>query len=213
MATYTDTIALSLNRWQALYHTLCSVGDPQSIFNTLVQAYAEPHRHYHTQAHIAACLALFDTVRPLFSRPAEAEWALWLHDIIYDTHAHDNEEQSALFAADVLRKGGAEASAKSASALILATRHTAIPHDNDTRLFVDIDLSILGSPSEVFGEYERAVRREYAWVPEELFREKRREILEEFLRREHLYLTDIFRRKFEAQARYNIRQSIDNLRQ
>lgn len=177
-----------------------------------MRAYTEPHRHYHNQQHIAACLALFDGMRALFLHPAEAEWALWLHDVVYDTHAHDNEEQSAVFAAAILREGGAEpASIDRVGAFILATRHTEIPQDRDARLLVDIDLSILGSAPEVFDAYEHSIRLEYAWVQEELFREKRREILEGFLGREYIYLTDTCRETFEGQARHNIRRSVERL--
>ena len=212
MREQSDVPKTTFSRWQALYSTLCTEADPQPVFDALVQAYTEPHRHYHTLAHIDACLSLFDEIQGLFARPAEAEWALWLHDIVYDPHAHDNEERSAAVSADILRRGAApEAATERISALVLATRHREIPHDNDTRLLVDIDLSILGAAPEVFDSYEHAIRCEYAWVHEALYREKRSEILEGFLRRKTIYLSEACRGRFEAQARVNLTEAIRRL--
>ena len=42
-------------------------------------------------------------MRPLATQPDAMEIALWYHDAIYDTHAADNEEQSATLAAHILR--------------------------------------------------------------------------------------------------------------
>ena len=90
--------------------------------------------------------------------------------------------------------------------------HDALPDANDSRLLVDIDLAILGASVERFDEYERQVRQEYSWVPDPLFRGKRREILEAFLARPHLFNTDYFRSKLEAQARANLAPSVTSLR-
>jgi predicted metal-dependent HD superfamily phosphohydrolase len=77
---------------------------------------------------------------------------------------------------------------------------------------VDIDLSILGAEAERFDEYEVQVRQEYAWVPGPVFRHKRREILQGFLARPHIYATEWFQRRFEAVARNNLQRSVARLR-
>jgi predicted metal-dependent HD superfamily phosphohydrolase len=94
----------------------------------------------------------------------------------------------------------------------MATKHDAMPDSTDSRLLVDIDLAILGAPVERFDEYERQVRQEYSWVPDALFRRKRREILEAFLARPRIFSTDYFQLKYEAQARTNLERSITALR-
>jgi predicted metal-dependent HD superfamily phosphohydrolase len=68
--------------------------------------------------------------------------------------------------------------------------------------------NILGSPVDRFDEYEQQVRKEYSWVPGWLFRRKRREILEAFLARPHIFNTQRFRATHEAQARANLERSI-----
>jgi predicted metal-dependent HD superfamily phosphohydrolase len=96
-------------------------------------------------------------------------------------------------------------------ALVMATRHDAAPSKSDAKLVVDVDLSILGAEELRFDEYERQVREEYAWVPEAVFRRERRRILEGFLRRPRIYLTEYFHATREARARFNLERSIKAL--
>jgi hypothetical protein len=95
--------------------------------------------------------------------------------------------------------------------LILATKHNAAPATLDAALLIDVDLAILGAAPGRFDEYERQVRQEYSWVPGFLVRRKRREILEGFLARPHVYFTDHFRARCEARARANLARSIAQL--
>ncbi|HEX2560982.1 hypothetical protein [Phenylobacterium sp.] len=56
----------------------------------LEAAYAEPHRRYHTRAHIEACLTLLDEVQGLSAHERQIlAWAIWWHDAIYDAKAAD----------------------------------------------------------------------------------------------------------------------------
>lgn len=187
--------------------------DAQSEFARLTAAHAEPHRAYHTAAHIDDCLARLDEVRELCQRPDEVEFALWLHDAVYKTRGGDSEVLSAAWAVKLLRDGGAgEDMIRRVEALILATTHDAEAPPGDAALLVDIDLSILGRDSDRFDEYEEQVRREYRWVPGPLFRAKRAELLEAFLARPQLYVTDHFRAALEEPARLNLTRSIARLR-
>ena len=83
---------------------------------------------------------------------------------------------------------------------------------NDERLVTDIDLAILGADDAKFWDYEAAIRREYAWVAEDVYRSKRAEILSRFLERDRLYQTQRFHGKYDKAARANLRASIDRLR-
>jgi predicted metal-dependent HD superfamily phosphohydrolase len=115
---------------------------------------------------LEACLKEFDVVRGLADHPAEVELALWFHDAVYRTWRSDNEARSAGWAARVLTQGGVEpASILRVQSAILATRHAEVELTGDAALVVDIDLSILGQPAGIYGEFERNVRREYWWVP------------------------------------------------
>ncbi|MEM9054827.1 MAG: hypothetical protein AAGB16_05830, partial [Pseudomonadota bacterium] len=85
-------------------------------------------------------------------------------------------------------------------------------HDqSDTELFLDIDLSVLGAREDVFDVYEKNIRKEYAFVPELLYRRARGGILQGFLARERLYFSDLFQARWETPARANLKRSIDKL--
>ena len=146
---------------------------------------------------------------PLARQPIACEWALWFHDAVYDPKASDNEEKSAALAQQCLRDqaiGGPLAD--EVTRLILATKHTEATTDPDAALVVDIDLSILGRDEARFCEYEEQIRREYAWVPWDVYAARRAELLQRFLERERLFRTDWFFERYEAQARRNLAASI-----
>jgi predicted metal-dependent HD superfamily phosphohydrolase len=175
----------------------------RSLYDTLVARYSEPHRRYHTLQHLAECFAAFDEIADLAEHPADVELALWFHDAIYDTRRSDNEERSAAWAGSI----GGEPAAR----LVRVTRHDALPITADEQVLVDADLWILGSPQERFDEYEVQVREEYGWVPESIYRRKRREILQSFLARATIYGTERFIRCHEPQARANLARSLARL--
>ena len=200
--------AYSRERWDALWRS-AGVQPPTGWYERLTAAYAEAQRHYHTQQHIAECLAEFDQARHLATEPIAVELALWFHDAVYNPRASDNEEQSAALARRCLSEAGIRSKLSEAvSKLIMATKHNSSPGDADAALIVDVDLSILGQPEARFAQYEEQIRREYAWVPKPIFKSKRAEILRRFLAREHIYATELFRGKYEPQARRNLEASI-----
>jgi predicted metal-dependent HD superfamily phosphohydrolase len=202
---------VSLPAWRDLWQRLGARSDPEPGHHAVLGAYAEPHRHYHTAEHIARTLRLLDEASRHLTRPAEAELALWLHDVVYDPRADDNEVRSADLAETLLREGGAAPDVVAAVRdLILATRHAAPPEEHDARYIVDADLSILGAPVEEFDRYEGQVRREYGFVPEAEWRERRPRVLGRFLDRAPIFQTPEFAR-FEAPARANLARSIARL--
>jgi predicted metal-dependent HD superfamily phosphohydrolase len=98
------------------------------------------------------------------------------------------------------------------AALILATKHDREPGSPDARLLVDVDLAILGCEPAVFAAYDRAIRQEYSWVPEEEYRGARAAILQRFLHHPAIYHTRFFRDRLETQARQNLERLIATLR-
>lgn len=160
-----------------------------------------PHRRYHTLQHLEECFARFDEIAELAEHPADVELAIWFHDAIYDPHRSDNEQRSA----DWARSSTGNANVH---ALVMATRHQAIPRSLDEKVLIDVDLWILGAPPERFDEYEKQVREEYGWVPGLIYRRKRRAILESFVARPAIYRTERFIQRYEAQARANLARSL-----
>lgn len=201
-----------LNRWLLFWRRVGAEGKPEVVFEKLVALYAEQHRAYHTLAHITHCLDEFEEVRHLAEHPNEVEMALWFHDAIYDTESQDSEERSAQLALKTANEMGLpETFGNRVHALIVATKHSEPPTETDTKILIDIDLSILGRGEAEFDEYEANVRREYHWVPEEEFKSRRAAILRSFMERQTIYSTDFFRQKYEQRARRNLGTSLSKL--
>lgn len=205
---------VELARWQQLWQRLTG-GQPAETWWLALQAhYTEPHRAYHTLQHLAECLHHFDNVRSLMQCPDAVEVALWGHDVIYDTHRHDNEEASAQWTQQLLQEVGAPIeTVQRVVDLIHLTKHVAAPVDSDGAFLLDIDLAILGAEAGRFAEYEQQVRQEYSWVAWPAFGTGRAQILQRFLQRPTLYRTPFFQERFEDQARTNLLSSLANLTQ
>lgn len=198
--------------WQRLWQFAVLGGDAAVWYERLTQAYAETQRYYHSQQHIAECLAEFDGAKHLAQDPAAVELALWFHDAVYDPKAGDNEERSAAIAVSCLEAGGQSKLAAKVSTLVMATKSHRTENVPDAGLLVDVDLSILGKSEQRFSEYEAQIREEYHWVPGPVFKLKRAEILQGFLDRKRIYTTDLFASKYEETARRNLENSIRKLK-
>lgn len=200
-------------RWRTVWHAL-GAREPadEALYHELVARYGDGARHYHTTTHLAEMFALWPALERLARHPAEVELATWFHDAVYEPLAADNEARSAEWAAAAMRDAGiGDDAVARVRALILATRHDAEPRTPDEEVLVDLDLAILGAPPERFDAYEHQVRAEYAMVPVTLFRDRRRAILAGFLARPAIYRTAPMREAREAQARANLRRSIEQL--
>lgn len=198
--------------WRDLHDSKEQNIRPLLVKTQLDTNYNGSGRHHHNATHIDEGLLEFDRVRNLCEEPLEVEVAWDFHDYIYDSRAKDNEEKSALSAFEILLNSGVdERRAERVRNLVLATKHIAVPNYIDAKIIIDIDLSILGKPKEVFEKYEKNIRKEYSWVEENLFRRERKKILETFLKRDSIYLTEIFRDKYEEIAQANISRSLERL--
>jgi predicted metal-dependent HD superfamily phosphohydrolase len=203
----------SLERWQSVWRELGAASADEELYHQLVACYSEPHRKYHTIQHLNECLTHLESVRTLTDHADEVELALWFHDAIYDTSKKDNEKRSADWARySVLAAGVSSEKADRIYELILATMHNAVPVGRDAEALVDIDLGILAAGVDRFDDYEVQVREEYSWVPESLYRAARSKVLEQFINREWIYSTELFRNKYETRARENIARSLARLR-
>ncbi len=70
---------------------------------------------------------------------------------------------------------------------------------------------LLAAAPDRYRAYAQAIRQEYAAVPDSLYRPGRRRVLESFLARRHIYLTERLRALWEAPARANLSGEIARL--
>jgi len=185
----------------------------ESIFNSIVENYSAKDRAYHNLSHIQSLLLMGETLMEKIKNPDAVYFAIWFHDVIYDTKRSDNEEESAEFAVKALAGIGVpEQTIAKAREMILATKdHRGADLPWDMKVFLDLDTSILGGPEEIYQKYSMAIRNEYSWVPDILYRKGRIKVLNDFLEREHIYHTEEIRAEYELQARNNIAVEISVL--
>ncbi|HZS04576.1 MAG TPA: hypothetical protein VFD58_07050 [Blastocatellia bacterium] len=207
-------IAFLKQHWELLVgQSVTSSSAADALFNSITELYSAKDRAYHNLSHIKALLELCNSVRGRIQSYGAVRFAIWFHDVIYDTRKSDNEDRSAEFAAEAMGRLSVPAETIAAvREMILATKgHSPAGASADLKLFLDLDLSILGAPEEIYRAYSQAIRREYSWVPGFIYRRERKKILNSFLGRDKLYFTEPLAAKCEAQARRNIAWELENL--
>lgn len=193
------------NYWRIFAQNLkLSAEQSKQLYEVLIQAYTEPHRHYHTVQHIVECLDLYHQVKNQLEQPLWVQLAIWFHDVIYDPQSNENEMRSALLMQDLCEDFLDEDALATIFLWILATMYHQPTDQTDLNYLLDIDLAILGTSSARFLQYEQQVRLEYSWVPLEIYTVKRTEILHHFTCQKPLYKTLYFQQHFEKCAQVNL---------
>ncbi len=202
-----DLVTAARHEWRQLVHWY---DGGAAILQEVLAAYAEPGRFYHTEQHLAEMTMLLAEFRDTCESYENLLFACLYHDVVYDATRSDNEEASvAVWRRDAGRLDLGEEKTEQVSILIHATKKHQLANDSfDMRLFLDADLAILGSDRFRYRRYLVAIRREYAHVAENAYREGRIAVLKKFLARPQLYFSEAAQEKFEAQARTNLESEI-----
>jgi predicted metal-dependent HD superfamily phosphohydrolase len=179
--------------------------------------YKEPGRYYHTIKHVADCLSKLDTLDDmdgLIDRRV-AEVALIWHDAVYVPGSNENEVISARLLDAVSETFEERRLGANAHAAILATQHregyAGVYGNRTVDAVVDIDLSILGEPSEIYDHYVSDIRREYRHVSDEVWCAGRGSFLRGMIQRTDLYSLPEMRERFDSKARENMQAELARL--
>ncbi|MEF9955720.1 MAG: metal-dependent hydrolase [Acinetobacter sp.] len=197
MQQYLTTLERSWCELHCYYH----FSEPQKIFNTLIAAYSEKQRAYHTIQHLYECLILLESVRADLNDAYAVELALWFHDAVYAPQAKNNELKSAELFEQYVAQNLSTDDAQKIKRWIIATQKHETANELDLQFLFDIDLAILAASPERFEEYEQQIQKEYAWVDPEIYSIKRKEVLTHFYKTEPLYQTEYFQQNFEQTAK------------
>ncbi|XP_037954100.1 uncharacterized protein LOC119684195 [Teleopsis dalmanni] len=84
--------------------------------------------------------------------------------------------------------------------------------EDDANILQDLDLIILGAPSDVYKSYSQLLRREYFHMNDESYRLMRLKVLETLLKIPNIFSTEEYQNKYEETARINIEEEISTLR-
>jgi predicted metal-dependent HD superfamily phosphohydrolase len=176
----------------------------------LVRRYEEPHRRYHTTAHLAEVLDRVDDLAAEADDLEAVRLAAWFHDAVYDPLGTGNEECSAALAERVLATTGrpAETVAEVARLVRLTATHDPAGGDRNGAVLCDADLAVLAADPGRYAAYAAAVREEYATVPDETLRRGRADVLRRLLDLPSLFRTARGRERWEDAARHNVRAEL-----
>lgn len=133
--------------------------------------------------------------------------AVFFHDAIYDAQRQDNEELSAQ-----LWEEFASCSSLPKDDIAVVSefiRRTAKHHgqgeaQGDLALFLDMDLSILGSSPSTYARYAHQIALEYKHIPVAPFCSRRGAVLQGMVTQASVYFTAQLKADYETQARANV---------
>ncbi|WP_405856160.1 hypothetical protein OG361_22490 [Streptomyces sp. NBC_00090] len=209
-----------LQRWNATLRAARSGHegpDPAPFGRNLLSRWAEPQRRYHTVDHLRAVLDRIDELTDMGGEGGELELvrlAAWFHDAVYRPDRSENEERSALLAEKALTEAGlTEHEVREVARLVrLTISHDPPQGDLNGETLCDADLAILATGPAAYGAYVAAVREEYAFVPEDAFREGRAAVLRHLLGLPRLFRTPYGAAVWEEKARANLERELKELR-
>lgn len=184
-------------------------------FESIVWRHRAPGRHYHGVRHVRWVVRhVLDLAgRHPVSDLAAIVAAAFFHDVVYEPTAHDNEAASARLATDALLEIGwpAERTERVASMIIATVGHDVTDADLDTQVLLAADLGVLATDPARYGDYVRAVRREYAHVTDPDWRTGRAAVLRSLTDRATLFAPDLGLDEWERRARANIAAELAEL--
>ena len=185
---------------------------PISLWNEIEKKYSSHKRYYHTLSHLEVMLDQLDGCKQLIVDRDTLLFSAFYHDIVYNVLKSNNEERSADLA--VKRLSATEFPVHKINTCrdqIVATKNHLNSNNEDTNLLTDADLSILGQPSDVYGQYCGQIRKEYSIFPDIVYKPGRKKVLIHFLNMKRIFKTSFFYDKYELPARHNLDSELTGL--
>lgn len=194
-----------------------------SLRQLILACYTRPGRHYHNMAHVAHCLHELQALlgapatAAKLGEPRELAVALLFHDSVYDPLAEDSEEQSANLCSDAAPLFFPGLDLPLVTRLIrLTSLHGRLPGrlslSEQDRLFLDVDMSVLGASADVYAAYSEGVKHEYEPLLGPVrWNLGRRGFLERLLASPQIYLSAHYLETHEDAARANLKEELEAL--
>lgn len=193
MARYTDNEPFVFNCWKEIE-----------------KQYTSPKRYYHTLKHLENMMRSTDEVATQISQIDAVWFAVFYHDIVYKATSATNEAASALWFKKQISKT-TFASIDTVVHFIEMTKTHERSSNNDLNYLLDADLAILGQSSKIYDTYAKAIRKEYSVYPTFMYNKGRKKVLEHLLKLPELFKTEMFRHKYEFQAKENLARELSQL--
>jgi predicted metal-dependent HD superfamily phosphohydrolase len=187
--------------------------DPTPYGRELLERWAEPQRRYHTLDHLVAVLGRVVELTAYAGDPDTAVLAAWFHDAVYRPDHGENEERSAVLAERALAEAGVDAARTTEVARLvrLTVSHDPAPGDRNGEVLCDADLAVLAGDPAAYAAYAASVRDEYSFVPDDVFRTRRADVLRRLLGLATLFRTPYGQEHWEDLARRNMATELELL--
>lgn len=183
-----------------------------AVGRRLLEAWSEPHRTYHSVAHLRDILTRVEELAGHADDIDAVRLAAWYHDAVYDCRPGDEERSARRAEQELSALGISPGLVDEVARLVRMTvTHDPAPGDRNAEVLSDADLSALAVPRDRYRQNSAAIRREYAHVPSDAFRKGRSQVLLALLEGPGVYRTEHGRREWEAAARDNMRAELAEL--
>lgn len=194
----------------------CST-DIEYISDDIICTYNLSERGYHGVKHILDMLMNFDDFMAhagcsdRIKKNNEFVFAILMHDYV---NGNENDiELSINKSKQFLCKTSLQYDCRYVEKLIRATDYkNCLNPDFEQGVMQDLDLTIFGSPPEIYDEYSNKIRIQYKKYPDTIFNPRRIEILNKFLNKTYIFNTKYYRDKYEKIARDNLTREIRKLK-
>jgi len=198
-----------LEAWAALIARHTRDSDAVETGRALLAAWAQPHRRYHSVAHLRDILSNVEELADYADDRDAVRLAAWYHDSVYNGLPDDEERSAQRAEQDLSRLGVAAPLVDEVARLVRMTvGHDPAPGDRNGEVLSDADLAALAAPCESYRHNTEAIRAEYAHIPDEVFGKGRAQVLVGLLEGPGVFRTPSGRQRWEEAAQRNLRAEL-----
>ena len=183
-------------------------------WHEILENYTKKWKFYHNLNHVYSFVNLFEKYNKFINNyKNEFLISIYFHDIIYIPSRNDNEEESInMFNKFYNEVKPNNLNKEKAIEFIVETKNHSLSKDYDFELdlFLDMDMQIVSD--ENWEDYENKIRKEYCFVDETEYKNKRKQFLQSLVNKNRIFRTQIFYDTYEQIAKNNITNIINKLK-
>ena len=198
-----------LQSWAGLISRLTDDPDGVRIGRRLLASWSQPHRSYHSIAHLRDILGHVEELAGLADEVDAVRMAAWYHDAEYDGLPDDEERSAQRAELELSALGVAPRVVDDVARLVRMTvTHDPALGDHNAEVLSDADLAPLALPWEQYRRNSVAIRTEYPHIPDDAFCKGRTQVLLTLLDSPAIFRTVIGAQRWEGPARENLRAEL-----
>ena len=183
-------------------------------WHEILENYTKKWKFYHNLNHVYSFVNLFEKYNKFINNyKNEFLISIYFHDIIYIPSRNDNEEESInMFNKFYNEVKPNNLNKEKVIEFIAETKNHSLSKDYDFELdlFLDMDMQIVAD--ENWEDYENKIRKEYCFMDETEYKNKRRQFLQSLVNKNRIFRTQIFYDTYEQIAKNNITNILNKLK-